>query len=118
MIRAAVVLGIVLEVIEILRCAPRWLLFLIGAIVAYVVALANRLLLVAHGRARRVHPSGGWQGLGIRAAAAKAALRRSSALVLAQVVPLPIVPGSVNDEALQLLRTPPLCLVSPLLDPP
>ena len=40
MIRTAVVLGIVLEVIEILRRSPRWLLFLVGVLVAYVVALA------------------------------------------------------------------------------
>jgi hypothetical protein len=39
MIRTALALGIVLEVIEILRRAPTWLLILVAALVAYAVVL-------------------------------------------------------------------------------
>jgi hypothetical protein len=39
MIRTALALGIVLEVVEILRRAPTWLLILVGVLVSYFVLL-------------------------------------------------------------------------------
>ena len=39
MIRTALALGIVLELVEILRRAPTWLLILVGLAVSYVILL-------------------------------------------------------------------------------